>query len=92
MSSSDEEVVRRPGRSTDASRVQSPSASERSANGHAESPLGSDRLNDDDDADLFGSDGDGDLEEEYDNTLGNNICSMLIGPGNDPDADLTTRS
>ncbi|RWQ99674.1 Leo1-like protein-domain-containing protein [Paecilomyces variotii] len=63
MSSSDEEVVRRPGRSTDASRVQSPSASERSAspNGRAESPLGSDKLNADDDADLFGSDGD--LEE-----------------------------
>lgn len=68
MSSSDEEVVRRPGRSTDASRVQSPSASERSAspNGRAESPLGSDKLNADDDADLFGSDGD---LEEYGNTM-----------------------
>jgi hypothetical protein len=63
MSSSEEETVRHPGRSTDASRVHSVDASE-----HAESLVDSDadQLNghhDDDDADLFGSGSDGDLEE-----------------------------
>lgn len=63
MSSSEDEAVRRPGRSTDASRVHSADVSD-----HAESLVGSDadQLNghhDDDDADLFGSGSDGDLDE-----------------------------
>jgi RNA polymerase-associated protein LEO1 len=74
MSSSEEEQVRRPGRSTDASRVHSESPSDHddtpnAPNGNAESPLGSDpnRLNgdhgDDDDDDLFGSGSEGELNE-----------------------------
>jgi hypothetical protein len=70
MSSSEDEDVRGPGRSADASRIHSAGASEpdHSPNGDAESPLGSDadQLNghhDNDDADLFGSGSEGDLEE-----------------------------
>lgn len=62
MSSSDEEIVRRPGRS---GRVQSPAVSEHS-NTPAADNMDLDQPNgdDDDDADLFGSDGDeGGLEE-----------------------------
>lgn len=65
MSSSDEEVVRRPGRSAGAGQPASPSGSEQRSehNGSAardQSPVASDTGNmnmDDDDADLFGSDG-----------------------------------
>ncbi|KAH8425719.1 Paf1-complex subunit LEO1 [Aspergillus melleus] len=61
MSSSDEDVVRRPGRSSGAGQPASPSGSERSNPAAApESPAGLDAGNlngDDDDADLFGSDG-----------------------------------
>lgn len=73
MSSSDEDVVRRPGRTSGAGQPASPSASERSNPAAApESPAHSDAGNvngdDDDDADLFGSDGsDGGFgnEDEY---------------------------
>lgn len=70
MSSSDEEVVRRPGRS---GRVQSPAESE-----HHDGPTADDMdvdkpKGDDDDADLFGSDGSeggfGDEEYIYDVAL-----------------------
>lgn len=55
MSSSDEEVVRRPGRS---SREQSPAGSEHSNAPVADNGMDLDNINgDDDDADLFGSDG-----------------------------------
>ncbi|PLB44035.1 hypothetical protein P170DRAFT_418597 [Aspergillus steynii IBT 23096] len=60
MSSSDEDVVRRPGRSSGAGQPASPSGSERSnPAARLESPAGSDagNMNGDDDADLFGSDG-----------------------------------
>ncbi|GIK02694.1 hypothetical protein Aspvir_006753 [Aspergillus viridinutans] len=61
MSSSDEDVVRRPGRATAADRADSPVSSERSNTPTARdpSPFKSDagNLNGDDDADLFGSDG-----------------------------------
>ncbi|KAF4268557.1 hypothetical protein CNMCM8057_008509 [Aspergillus fumigatus] len=61
MSSSDEDVVRRPGRSMAADRAESPVGSEQSNNAAARhsSPFGSDagNMNGDDDADLFGSDG-----------------------------------
>lgn len=73
MSSSEDEQVRRPGRSTDASRVHSMSASDHgdtpnAPNGDVESPLESadDRLNgdhEDDDADLFGSGSERELDE-----------------------------
>ncbi|PYH32748.1 Paf1-complex subunit LEO1 [Aspergillus neoniger CBS 115656] len=59
MSSSDEDVVRRPGRSTGAVQPGSPSASEHSeAPARSQSPAGSDadNANGYDDADLFGSD------------------------------------
>lgn len=66
MSSSEEDQVRRPGRSTDASRHQtlSPSAKEDEsdgANGDVRTPLSENALNDDADEadDLFGSDGEG---------------------------------
>lgn len=59
--SSDEEDVRRPGRST----AQSPVASD-AHNDSGDDNLGGDNL-DDNDADLFGSDGeDGGLDDEYD--------------------------
>jgi RNA polymerase-associated protein LEO1 len=61
MSSSDEDVVRRPGRTTAADRAESPVGSEHSNTPAARdlSPFGSDaeNMNGDDDADLFGSDG-----------------------------------
>ncbi|PKX94450.1 Paf1-complex subunit LEO1 [Aspergillus novofumigatus IBT 16806] len=61
MSSSDEDVVRRPGRTTAADRAESPGGSEHSNTPAARdpSPFGSDagNMNGDDDADLFGSDG-----------------------------------
>ena len=61
MSSSDEDVVRRPGRGGTA-HVQASPGSERSLSAkesHAQSVFGSDgeNANGDDDADLFGSDG-----------------------------------
>lgn len=59
MSSSDEDVIRRPGRSTGAGQPGSPSASEHSeAPARSQSPAGSDagNANGYDDADLFGSD------------------------------------
>lgn len=72
MSSSDEDVVRRPGRSAGAGQPGSPSASEHSeAPARSQSPAGSDagNANGYDDADLFGSDasdgGFGD-DNEYD--------------------------
>lgn len=62
MSDSEEDIVRHPGRTTEASHVHSPSESERgntpeAVNGGAGSPLGSDagQLNGDNDDDLFGS-------------------------------------
>ena len=56
MSSSDEEVVRRPGR---AGRDQSPAGSEHSNAPVADNGMDLDNIDgDDDDADLFGSDGD----------------------------------
>lgn len=61
MSSSDEDIVRRPGRSSGSGQPASPSGSEHSnpATARIGSPVGADPdiLNDDDDADLFGSDG-----------------------------------
>lgn len=61
MSSSDEDIVRRPGRGSGAGQPASPSGSEHSnpATARNGSPVGADPdiLNDDDDADLFGSDG-----------------------------------
>ncbi|KAE8321998.1 Leo1-like protein-domain-containing protein [Aspergillus sergii] len=61
MSSSDEDIVRRPGRSSGAGQPASPSGSEdrNPATARIGSPVGADPdiLNDDDDADLFGSDG-----------------------------------
>lgn len=73
MSSSDEDVIRRPARGPGAGhQPSSPSGSEGS-NGPAvrdQSPVGSDAPNmngDDDDADLFGSEGsDAGLDHEYD--------------------------
>lgn len=65
MSSSDEEVVRRPGR---AGRDQSPAGSEHSNAPAADNGMDLDNINgDDDDADLFGSDGDegGFGDDEY---------------------------
>lgn len=66
MSSSDEEAVRRPGRSNG---VQSPAHSEAHDSGDDnKSPYGAgnDNLDEDDDADLFGSDGDDNgAENEY---------------------------
>ncbi|KAL1967545.1 hypothetical protein VTN77DRAFT_3060 [Rasamsonia byssochlamydoides] len=79
MSSSEEEDIRRPGRSTDASRAHSLSDSEygdtpNAPSGGAESPVGSDadRMNgdhDDDDADLFGDGSEGGLDERPHRTL-----------------------
>ncbi|KAI3046139.1 hypothetical protein CBS147352_7352 [Aspergillus niger] len=76
MSSSDEDVVRRPGRSAGAGQPGSPSASEHSeAPARSQSPAGSDAGNADgyDDADLFGSDasdgGFGDDNERPQRTL-----------------------
>ncbi|KAA8652214.1 hypothetical protein EYZ11_012754 [Aspergillus tanneri] len=71
MSSSDEDVVRRPGRSTGAGQPKSPSGSEHDNSlvaGHS-SPAGSyaGNVNGDDDADLFGSDAsDGGLGDDND--------------------------
>jgi len=76
MSSSDEEVVRRPGRS---GRGQSPAGSEHS-NTSAADNMDLDQPNGDDDADLFGSDGDaGGLEELAEDEYGYTCFSCEYG-------------
>lgn len=77
MSSSDEEVVRRPGRATSANGLQSPAPSEGGSDaGNVRPPAADDQMDEDDDADLFGSDG---SEGGFDNTeyviLGDNECA-----------------
>lgn len=59
MSSSDEEVVRRPGRATSANGLQSPAPSdnESDAGNVRTHGVDNDQMDEDDDADLFGSDG-----------------------------------
>lgn len=57
MSSSDEEAVRRPGRATGANGLQSPAPSDQNSSAGNRSPGDNDdQMNEDDDADLFGSD------------------------------------
>lgn len=79
MSSSDEGIVRRPGRNSGAGQPASPSGSEQSnpATARNGSPVGADPdiLNDDDDADLFGSDG---SEGGFGND--NEYCPLFIFP------------
>jgi hypothetical protein len=59
MSSSDEEAVRRPGRATSANGLQSPAPSDRDSAAGNQSPYGAagNQMDEDNDADLFGSDG-----------------------------------
>lgn len=77
MSSSDEEVVRRPGRS---GRGQSPAGSEPS-NTPAADNMDLDQPNGDDDADLFGSDGDeGGLEELAEDEYGYTYVAVNTAP------------
>lgn len=77
MSSSGEEVVRRPGRS---GRGQSPAGSEQS-NTPAADNMDLDQPNGDDDADLFGSDGDeGGLEELAEDEYGYAYVAVNTAP------------
>lgn len=57
--SSDEEAVRRPGRAMSANGLQSPAPSDRDSDAGNQSPYGADgnQMDEDNDADLFGSDG-----------------------------------
>lgn len=59
MSSSDEEAVRRPGRGAGANGPQTPAPSGNDSGAGNNSPFGAggDQMDEDDDADLFGSDG-----------------------------------